>query len=90
VRRDSAVTLVLAHSSSDDPAEVELFLGRPRFNPHGEDPWWWLIPLTADALGPAPRQARPAGLQPLWSDPADGVADPPVRLRDLPAQAGRG
>lgn len=80
-RRDGAVTLVLAHSASDDPAEVELFLGRPRFNPHGEDPWWWLLPLTAEALGSDPRRVRPAGLQPLWSD---GEADPPVRLRDLP------
>lgn len=73
------VTLVLAHSASESPLEMELFFGRPRFNADGGSPWWWCRPLTRDTLGPDPRRSRPVEqMTPLWSD---GEADVPLRLR---------
>jgi hypothetical protein len=72
------VTLVLAHSATDDPIETELFIGRPRYNADAGPPWWWRRPLTAETLGADPRRtAEPT--MPLWSDDADGV---PLRLRE--------
>ncbi|SEG69611.1 hypothetical protein SAMN04489712_109101 [Thermomonospora echinospora] len=72
------VTLVLAHSATDEPIETELFIGRPRYNADAGSPWWWRRPLTAETLGPDPRRiAEPT--MPLWSDDTDGV---PLRLRE--------
>ena len=75
---DHLVTLVMAHSATDAPFEMELFLGRPRFNPNGEDPWWWLRPLTDETLGEDPRHVPAPRPLPLWTDTE---ADAPVRLR---------
>jgi hypothetical protein len=72
-------TLVLAHSASESPLQMELFFGRPRFNADGGSPWWWCRPLTRDTLGPDPRRVRPVEpMTPLWSD---DEADVPLRLR---------
>ncbi len=94
IEHDAAepVTLVLAHSASEEPLELELFLGRPRLNADGGDPWHWLLELSGDALGPDPRRRRPAEPTiPLWTDdepgPLDGE-DVPMRLRDTRRAAG--
>jgi hypothetical protein len=91
------ITLVLAHSASEEPLEMELFLGRPRLNADGGDPWHWLLELSDDALGADPRLRRPAEpTLPLWTDDdatgtdgigTDGIGadatgtDVPMRLR---------
>ncbi|MFC5753347.1 hypothetical protein [Actinomadura rugatobispora] len=90
-RDDSGtVTLVLAHSASEEPLELELFLGRPRLNAGGGDPWHWLLELSGDALGPDPRRRPAEPTLPLWTDAGDGAggggrtatdADVPMRLR---------
>ncbi|RAY11223.1 hypothetical protein DPM19_31175 [Actinomadura craniellae] len=75
------VTLVLAHSASEEPLELELFLGRPRFNDDGGRPWHWRSQVDRAALGPDPRRAvEPT--EPLWSDEEIPV---PLRLRDRAA-----
>lgn len=74
-----AVTLVLAHSASEEPMEMELFLGRPRYNDDGGSPWWWRRALTRDTLGVDPRRVAVNGAVPLWSD---DEADVPLRLRE--------
>jgi hypothetical protein len=75
------VTLVLAHSASEEPLELELFLGRPRLNAGGGDPWHWLLELSDDALGRDPRLRRPVEpTLPLWTDDEPGT-DVPMRLR---------
>jgi hypothetical protein len=72
------ITLVLAHSASEEPLELELFLGRPRFNADGGSPWWWRRALTREALGADPRPARVEPTMPIWSE--DEI-DVPLRLR---------
>lgn len=72
------VTLVLAHSASEEPLELELFLGRPRHNADGGDPWFWLLRLDDDALGADPRRKLVEPTLPLWTD---DEADVPMRLR---------
>lgn len=71
------VTLVLAHSASEDPLEMELFLGRPRLNADGGPAWHWLRPLTDDTLGADPRRKIVQSTLPLWTD---DEADVPMRL----------
>ncbi|WP_328601165.1 hypothetical protein [Actinomadura physcomitrii] len=71
------VTLVLAHSASDEPLEMELFLGRPRWNADGGTAWHWVRELD-DALGGDPRRKLVERTMPLWDD----EADVPVRLRE--------
>lgn len=76
------LTLVLAHSASEEPLEMELFLGRPRYNADGGSPWWWRRALTRENLGadPRPRTAEPT--LPIWGPAGEGdEADVPVRLR---------
>ncbi|MDL4815275.1 hypothetical protein [Actinomadura opuntiae] len=70
------VTLVLAHSASDEPLEMELFLGRPRWNADGGTAWHWVRELD-DALGGDPRRKLVERTMPLWDD----EADVPMRLR---------
>lgn len=70
-------TLVLAHSASEEPLEMELFLGRPRWNADGGPAWHWVRRLD-DALGPDPRRKLVERTMPLWDD---GEADVPMRLR---------
>jgi hypothetical protein len=72
------ITLVLAHSASEEPLELELFLGRPRFNADGGSPWWWRRALTRESLGADPRPARVEPTMPIWSE--DEI-DVPLRLR---------
>lgn len=73
------VTLVLAHSASEEPLEMELFLGRPRLNNDGGPAWHWLRALTDETLGADPRR-RPA--QPaLWTDEDERAAESDVPLR---------
>ncbi|MEU4516243.1 hypothetical protein AB0G05_42690 [Nonomuraea wenchangensis] len=62
------VTLVLAHAASDEPLEMELFLGRPRYNADAGSPWWWRTALTRESLGPDPRTVHIGQTTPLWSD----------------------
>ncbi|MQY05800.1 hypothetical protein [Actinomadura macrotermitis] len=71
-------TLVLAHSASEDPLELELFLGLPRLNADGGPAWWWIERLADEALGPDPRRKLVESTLPLWTD---DEADVPVRLR---------
>lgn len=71
------VTLVLAHSASEEPLEMELFLGRPRLNADGGLAWHWVRPLTDDTLGADPRRTPVQPTLPLWTDDA---ADVPMRL----------
>ncbi|MBA9001713.1 MULTISPECIES: hypothetical protein [Thermomonospora] len=71
------VTLVVAHSATDAPIETELFIGRPRYNADAGPPWHWRRPITAETLGPDPRQVTERTM-PLWSDDDDVV---PLRLR---------
>ncbi|MFI0406095.1 hypothetical protein [Actinomadura sp. 3N508] len=71
------VTLVLAHSATDEPLEMELFLGRPRWNADGGTAWHWVRQLD-DAIGPDPRRKLVERTMPLWDD---GEADVPMRLR---------
>ncbi|MEU5881021.1 hypothetical protein [Spirillospora sp. NPDC047279] len=71
------VTLVLAHSATEEPLEMELFLGLPRLNADGGDAWHWLWPLTEDTLGPDPRRRLDEPTMPLWTD---AEADVPVTL----------
>ncbi|GAA2457166.1 hypothetical protein GCM10010191_91080 [Actinomadura vinacea] len=80
------VTLVLAHSASEEPLELELFLGRPRLNEGGGDPWHWLLELSGDALGPDPRRRPAERTLPLWTDGAADAdtVDVPMRLRGRP------
>ncbi|MEV0381724.1 hypothetical protein [Nonomuraea sp. NPDC050643] len=73
------VTLVAAHSAAEAPLELELFVGRPRFNSDGGEAWWWVRKITPEALGPDPRKSTFPEQQPLWADPAEDV---PVLLRD--------
>jgi hypothetical protein len=74
----AGVTLVLAHSASEEPLEMELFVGRPRYNADGGSPWWWRVTLTRESLGADPRRAVPEPTMPIWSD---DEADVPLRLR---------
>ncbi|TDC56227.1 hypothetical protein E1281_08535 [Actinomadura sp. KC345] len=71
------VTLVLAHSASEEPLEMELFLGRPRWNADGGTAWHWVKQLD-DAIGPDPRRKLVERTMPLWGDDHDDV---PMRLR---------
>ena len=71
------VTLVLAHSASEEPLEMELFLGRPRLNADGGPAWHWVRPLTDETLGADPRRTPVQPALPLWSD---DEADVPMRL----------
>ncbi|MFG1998179.1 hypothetical protein ACGFNU_03405 [Spirillospora sp. NPDC048911] len=71
------VTLVLAHSATDEPLEMELFLGLPRLNADGGEAWHWLQPLNDDTLGPDPRRRLVEPTLPLWNDTD---ADVPVTL----------
>lgn len=73
------VTLVLAHSASEEPMEMELFLGRPRFNADRGSPWWWRIAVSRESLGDDPRVALAEPTLPIWDDEE---ADVPLRLRD--------
>ncbi|TDD15782.1 hypothetical protein E1287_41930 [Actinomadura sp. KC06] len=79
IQRDTpgVVTLVLAHSATDEPLEMELFLGRPRWNADGGTAWHWVKELD-DAIGPDPRRKLVERTMPLWDD---GEADVPMRLR---------
>ncbi|WUH98814.1 hypothetical protein OHR68_35750 [Spirillospora sp. NBC_00431] len=79
IQRDTpgVVTLVLAHSATDEPLEMELFLGRPRWNADGGAAWHWVKELD-DAIGPDPRRKLVERTMPLWDD---GEADVPMRLR---------
>ncbi|MFC6880294.1 MULTISPECIES: hypothetical protein [Actinomadura] len=72
------VTLVLAHSASEEPLEMELFLGRPRLNADGGSPWHWVRPLNDETLGRDPRRKLVERTLPLWTD---DEADVPMRLR---------
>jgi hypothetical protein len=76
------VTLVLAHSASEEPLEMELFLGRPRLNGDGGPAWHWLRPLTDDTLGADPRRKVVQSTMPLWTDKD---ADVPMRLHERQA-----
>ncbi|KAB2344930.1 hypothetical protein F8566_29225 [Actinomadura rudentiformis] len=77
------VTLVLAHSATEEPLEMELFLGLPRLNADGGAAWHWLWPLTEDTLGPDPRRRLVEPTLPLWNDTDDDV---PVTLHRRPAR----
>ena len=70
------VTLILAHSASEEPLEMELFLGRPRWNADGGAAWHWVRKVD-DALGPDPRRKLVERTMPLWDD----HEDVPLRLR---------
>lgn len=70
------VTLVLAHSASEEPLEMELFLGRPRWNADGGTAWHWVKQID-DTVGPDPRRKLVERTLPLWDD----HADVPMRLR---------
>ncbi|MCW2900961.1 MAG: hypothetical protein JWO67_3226 [Streptosporangiaceae bacterium] len=74
----TTITLVLAHSASSEPLELELFLGQPRFNADGGSPWWWRRALTREALGADPRRGGLEPAMPIWSE---DEADVPLRLR---------
>ncbi|TMQ90229.1 hypothetical protein ETD83_36315 [Actinomadura soli] len=79
IHRDTpgVVTLVLAHSATDEPLEMELFLGRPRWNADGGTAWHWVRELD-DAIGPDPRRKLVERTMPLWDG---GETDVPMRLR---------
>jgi hypothetical protein len=79
------VTLVLAHSASEEPLEMELFLGRPRLNADGGPAWHWVRPLTDDTLGADPRRKLVRSTLPLWTD---DEADVPMRLHGRRAFSG--
>ncbi|MGI8334875.1 hypothetical protein ACRYCC_33395 [Actinomadura scrupuli] len=84
------LTLVLAHSATEAPLEMELFLGRPRFNADGGSAWWWRLPLTPDTLGPDPRRGLAEPTVPLWGDDEDDVAlRPRARGRDTDAETAK-
>lgn len=72
------VTLVLAHSATEEPLEMELFLGRPRWNADGGTAWHWVKQLD-DTIGPDPRRKLVERTMPLWDDEHDDV---PMRLRE--------
>lgn len=72
------VTLVLAHSASEEPLEMELFLGRPRWNADAGTAWHWVRELD-DAIGPDPRRKLVERTMPLWGDTEKDV---PMRLRE--------
>lgn len=78
------ITLVLAHSASEEPLEMELFIGRPRFNADGGSPWWWRRALTRENLGPDPRRTAAEPTTPIWSD---DEADVPLRLHPKDSKA---
>ncbi|MES9601687.1 hypothetical protein [Actinomadura sp. NPDC000929] len=71
------VTLVLAHSATEAPLEMELFLGRPRWNADGGTAWHWVRPLD-DTIGADPRRKLVERTMPLWDDREEDV---PMRLR---------
>jgi hypothetical protein len=84
------LTLVLAHSATEAPLEMELFLGRPRFNADRGSAWWWRLPLTRDALGPDPRRGNLEPTAPLWGDDEDDVAlRPRARGRGMDAETAK-
>ena len=73
-------TYVVAHSLDSVSGEVELVLGRPRFNEGGGSAWFWRISLLDEPPSmPTTRDATPD-----LPGPHDDVPDAPVRLR-LPA-----
>ncbi|TYB49737.1 hypothetical protein [Actinomadura chibensis] len=84
IQRDTpgVITLVLAHSASEEPLEMELFLGRPRWNADGGTAWHWIREID-DAIGPDPRRKLVERTMPLWddADDEDGADDVPMRLR---------
>ncbi|GAA4619827.1 hypothetical protein GCM10023196_001390 [Actinoallomurus vinaceus] len=82
---DEVVTLVLAHSATEEPLEMELFVGRPRLNADGGPAWHWLRQLTDDTLGADPRRTPVQSTLPLWTD---DEADVPVRLHPRRAVGG--
>ncbi|GGQ27791.1 hypothetical protein GCM10010187_50420 [Actinomadura coerulea] len=71
------VTLVLAHSATEAPLEMELFLGRPRWNADGGTAWHWVRPVD-DTIGLDPRRKLVERTMPLWDDREEDV---PMRLR---------
>lgn len=71
------VTLVLAHSATEAPLEMELFLGRPRWNADGGTAWHWVRALD-DTIGLDPRRKLVERTMPLWDDREEDV---PMRLR---------
>ncbi|MCO5968432.1 MULTISPECIES: hypothetical protein [Actinoallomurus] len=82
---DDVVTLVLAHSATEEPLEMELFLGRPRLNADGGPAWHWLRQLNDDTLGADRRRRLVPSTLPLW---ADDEADVPLRLHGRRAGGG--
>ncbi|WP_433476119.1 hypothetical protein ACQPZP_03200 [Spirillospora sp. CA-142024] len=73
-----AVTLVLAHSATEAPLEMELFLGRARWNADGGTAWHW-VKAVDDTIGPDPRRKLVERTMPLWEDEQEDV---PMRLRE--------
>ncbi|HEV7932365.1 MAG TPA: hypothetical protein VGP70_08645 [Actinomadura sp.] len=82
-RTSEIITLVLAHSATPEPLEMELFLGRPRFNADGGSSWWWRRAVTREAIGADPRRGDVEPTMPIWSE---DEGDIPLRLRALPAE----
>lgn len=82
----AVVTLVLAHSATDEPIETELFLGRPRYNADGGPSWWWIRELTAETLGADPRPRADEQTLPLWGE-EDGMDGVPLRPRERDGRA---
>lgn len=78
------VTLVLAHSASEHPLEMELFLGRPRMNADGGPAWHWIRQLADETLGVDPRRWQAQEELPLS---ADDEADVPMRLHGVAGPA---
>jgi hypothetical protein len=98
VPRGPSVVLMVAHSGDRRTGELELFLGRSRWNGAGGPPWHWLIDLIADAAhvgdgahaGPGRPVAIPAVApppEPLLIDDVlidhAPIGDAPVRLRPI-------
>ncbi|MFC0040843.1 hypothetical protein [Actinomadura rayongensis] len=67
------VTLVLAHSATEEPLQLELYLGRPRFNDDGGGAWHWVRALDDASLGADPRRKLVEPTLPLWTDDAADV-----------------
>ncbi|SDD50193.1 hypothetical protein [Actinokineospora iranica] len=72
-------TLVLAHAMDPDTGEVELFLGRSRWNAGGGVPWVWRENLLA--LPPAAGGGRPLVGEVGQADTRDDAADARVHVR---------
>ncbi|NIZ90139.1 hypothetical protein [Kineococcus rubinsiae] len=75
-----STTLVLGHALDPFNGGVQLPLGRPRLNPGGTEPWYWMKDLVDDWQPGGRGRVGSTGSNPSGSGGPD-LPDAPIRLR---------